>query len=96
MKILRQWLGAFVLASQMNGQTPNTTASCERPASLTLPNTTITLAQVVPTGALLASGHWNAQCRAGATAVKSPSAVSRPHSKPSSDSDIKIEVWLPM
>lgn len=73
---------------------------CESLASLQLPETTITLAQTVATGAFVAPagpagrgglpGQPNsfkdlpAFCRVAATL------------KPSSDSDIKIEVWLPV
>jgi feruloyl esterase len=70
--------------------------SCEGLASLALPGTTVTLAQTVPAGAfkLPAAGdaadgggrfdRLPAFCRVAATL------------KPSSDSDIKIEVWLPV
>jgi len=68
--------------------------SCENLAKLALPNTTITLAQSVAAGALPAPGgrggaqanpfaNLPAFCRVAATL------------KPSADSDIKIEVWLP-
>jgi feruloyl esterase len=68
--------------------------SCESLASLALPNTTITAAQPVAAGAFTppggagrgagpAFGDLPAFCRVQATA------------KPSADSDIKIEVWLP-
>ncbi len=69
-------------------------ASCESLASLALPNTTITLAESVPAGGFtqpgarggrggVAQNDLPAFCRVAATL------------KPSSDSDIKIEVWLP-
>lgn len=69
--------------------------TCENLASMTLPDTTITLAQTVAAGAFTApagegrGGTANpykdlpAFCRIAATL------------KPSSDSDIKVEVWLP-
>ena len=72
--------------------------SCESVAALTLPNTTVTSAQTVGAGAFTppaaGRGRGNglpanpyarlpAFCRVAAT------------SRPSSDSDIKIEVWLP-
>jgi feruloyl esterase len=71
---------------------PAMAASCESLSSLTLPDTTITLAQVVapgefhpPTAAAQVSGlrDFPAFCRVTATL------------KPTNDSDIKIEVWLP-
>jgi len=74
--------------------------SCESLASLRLPNTTITLAQTIDAGAFRlptpaggaapgpaaarAFGDLPAFCRVAATL------------KPSSDSDIKVEVWLPV
>lgn len=73
---------------------PMLAASCESLTSLSLPDTTITSAQPVAPGAFAAPaggrGNPNAYkdlpafCRFAATL------------KPSSDSDIKIEVWLPM
>jgi feruloyl esterase len=54
-------------------------ATCESLASLSLPNTTITKAESVAAGANSLPAH----CRMVATL------------KPSSDSDIKIEVWMP-
>jgi feruloyl esterase len=67
-------------------------ASCESLAALALPNATITSVQTVAAGgfappggrgATVAAASLPAFCRVAATL------------KPSSDSDIKIEVWLP-
>src|SRR6266446_5116989 len=71
-------------------------ASCGSMASFTLPNTTITSAQIVPAGAFAPPPQASANppdpaffknlpgfCRIAATL------------KPSGDSDIKIEVWMP-
>src|SRR4051812_19664376 len=66
-------------------------SSCEDLSKLALPNTTVTLAQPVGAGALPATGRGGgnpfadlpAFCRVAATL------------KPSADSDIKIEVWMP-
>ena len=83
--------------SPLNGQTseppiPRPAASCDRLASLTLPNATITLALAVdagaftrPASAATPQGRIDlpAFCRVAATL------------RPSSDSDIKIEVWMP-
>lgn len=92
MKILAGGSCAVLLATLMYGQTLQT-ASCESLSSLTLPNTSMTLAQTVPaegftlptTGAATVPEFSNlpAFCRVAATLT------------PSSDSDIKIEVWLP-
>jgi feruloyl esterase len=86
-------LVAAPVAAQAAGQT------CESLASLALPNTTITLARAVdagsftipiaaggtpaPTALVQAASGLPAFCRVAATL------------KPSTDSDIKIEVWMP-
>lgn len=66
--------------------------ACEDLSKVSLPNTTITLAQTVPAGAFTAPagrgaanqfGNLPAFCRVQATL------------KPSSDSDIKMEFWMP-
>ena len=72
---------------------PASAATCESLASLKLPNTTITSAQTVPAGGFTLAGgggrgasqfsNLPAFCRVAAT------------SKPSNDSDIKIEIWMP-
>jgi len=68
-------------------------ATCESVSSLSLPNTTITLAQTVAAGSFTAPGRGGQRgqqltdlpefCRVQATL------------KPSSDSDIKMELWMP-
>src|SRR2546425_5877885 len=72
-------------------------ATCESLKSLSLENTTITLAETVAAGqfSLPATGRGAAQQNA---AFKQLPAFCRVAAslKPSSDSDIKIEVWLPM
>ncbi|HEV2202625.1 MAG TPA: tannase/feruloyl esterase family alpha/beta hydrolase [Bryobacteraceae bacterium] len=75
---------------------PAFAASCDGLASLTLPDTTITMARIVPAGQFSAPSEGQAKgqvanpyrdlpefCRVAATI------------KPTSDSDIKVEVWLP-
>jgi feruloyl esterase len=84
---------AILLAVMMYGHALNAAASCESLSSLVLPNTSITLAQMVPAGGFTLPGMGPAAvqqfsrlpafCRVAATLT------------PSSDSDIKIEVWLP-
>jgi hypothetical protein len=80
--------------STVNSQlsTPNSqagqaaTANCERLSSVTLPNATVTLARFSPAGQFTGGGRsfpTPAFCRVTVT------------SKPTADSDIKIEVWLP-
>jgi feruloyl esterase len=70
-----------------------TGASCESLSSLTLPNTTITMAQMVAAGSFVAPGRGGAPgqpltdlpafCRVQATL------------RPTADSNIKMELWLP-
>src|SRR5262245_59096228 len=84
---------AVLLATMVAGHTLNAGASCESLSSLVLPDTSITLAQMVPAGRFTLPGigpaavqqfsRLPAFCRVAATLT------------PSSDSDIKIEVWLP-
>ena len=71
---------------------PALAASCEGLSSLALPDTTITSAQSVGAGELNMPGG-----RGGATAYRDLPAFCRVSAtlKPTSDSDIKIEVWLP-
>ena len=85
---------AFSMASAF-AQSAAPAASCESLAKLALPQATLTMAQKVAAGELKLPEDpnipthpaWNtnpAFCRVAATL------------KPSADSDIKIEVWLPM
>ncbi len=85
-------LGVALLAARLTATAPQT---CESLASLKAPNTTITLAAVVPPNGFsrTASGTPAAQqaftnsvafCRVAATLT------------PSSDSDIKVEIWMPV
>jgi feruloyl esterase len=86
---------ALAVGSVLLSSASASAATCEELARLTLANTTITLAQSVAAGALPApAGRGGAQanpfanlpafCRVAFT------------SKPSPDSDIKSEAWLPM
>jgi len=85
-------LTSFVLALALSplAATPARAASCESLASLALPSATITSAEAVAAGAFTQPGgrgggfgELPAFCRVAATL------------KPTADSDIKIEVWLP-
>jgi feruloyl esterase len=99
-------LTAFVVAgtvasAAINGELSTTAAqSCESLARLKLPNATITLAQAV------ASGAFTPPIPAAGAAASAPPAAETFRDlpafcrvaatlKPSSDSDIKIEVWMP-
>ena len=82
-----------MLAGAVAYPTTARAASCESLASLALPGTTIAMAQLVAAGAFTPPGG-----RAGrASAPSDLPAFCRVAAtlKPSSDSDIKIEVWLP-
>jgi feruloyl esterase len=73
---------------------PAAAATCENLSSLKLPDTTITLAQAVAAGAFAPAGGGG---RGGGAAFADLPAFCRIAAtlKPSVDSDIKIEVWLP-
>ena len=84
----------LLVSLMIAGGLPAVAATCDSLASLALPNTTIALVQSVAPGALsLPAGRGpNA-----ANAYKDLPAFCRVAAtlKPSGDSDIKIEVWLP-
>ncbi|HLJ26296.1 MAG TPA: tannase/feruloyl esterase family alpha/beta hydrolase [Candidatus Angelobacter sp.] len=73
-------------------------ATCESLSSLKLPDTTITLAQVVEAGAFTPSGAAANLPGAAASRYKELPAFCRVTAtvKPTPDSDIKIEVWMPL
>jgi len=83
---------ALVLTFVVLNPMPASAASCESLMAITLPHTTITLAQPVAAGAFAIPGapetatakDLPAFCRVAATL------------KPTSESDIKVEVWLPL
>jgi feruloyl esterase len=78
--------------------TPMFGASCEGLASLALPDTKITLAQVVSAGGFSPPGGGQRGGKAGgASPYQSLPEFCRVAATltPSSDSDIKVEVWLP-
>ena len=89
---------ALLLASATFAPAPiNAASSCESLASLALPHTTITLAEVVPAGGFVQPGARGARGGAqgdGASALPAFCRVAATL-KPSTDSDIKIELWLP-
>lgn len=83
----------FVVFSMFSGSAA-WAASCGDLAKVSLPNTAITSAQVVDAGAFKAPGNQKGK---GPNPYASLPAFCRVEAtlKPSSDSDIKIEVWLP-
>jgi len=85
-------------AAAVNGELEATGArSCESLASLTLPTATITLAKVVDAGAFMPPAPAGGTAARPVAAFRSLPAFCRVAAtlKPSSDSDIKIEVWMP-
>jgi feruloyl esterase len=99
MRTLSGALCAAFVALLLGSRTLGAAASCDSLASMALPQTTITLASVVEAGAFTPPGSAGtnpsgpagqvfrglpAFCRVAATI------------RPSSDSDIKVEVWLPL
>src|SRR6476660_9880723 len=98
MRILTGVLVAVVLAVAMPRQPLDAATACDKLTSLALPNVTITLAREVAAGAFTPSTEGGgddpppnprafsalpAFCRVAATL------------KPSNDSDIKMELWMP-
>lgn len=81
---------AFVLALTF-GTTASAATSCESLSNLKLDNTTITLAQSVEAGKFSAAGARGANPYADLPAFCRVTATL----KPSSDSEIKMEVWMP-
>ena len=94
MKVFIGGLCVWLLAVSLNDRPLEAIGSCEGLASLTLPNATITLARTVEAGAAMPSAGGGAAPR-GAGAVARPFCRIAATLKPSSDSDIKIEIWMP-
>jgi feruloyl esterase len=92
---MTKWiLSAIVLSVLVLNTVPAIAASCESLASLKLPDATITQAQPVAAGAFTPAGGGG---RGGAAQFSDLPAFCRVAAtlKPSSDSEIKIEVWMP-
>ncbi len=92
MRILREALVAVVMAIVTLGHASAAGNSCESPQKLMPEHATVTLAEIVRAGGFRMPGAAQdasrfadlpAFCRVAATL------------KPSADSDIKIEVWMP-
>lgn len=88
---------AAVLMTLALGERPAKAASCESLSSLSQPNTAITLAQTVAPGEFTPPDP-NSSPAAGASPYSKLPSFCRVAAtlRPSSDSDIKIEVWLPV
>ena len=75
---------------------PMFAATCESLASLALPDSTITMSQMVAAGQFMPPGPGQAKGKAALVYKDLPEFCRVAATlKPSSDSDIKIEVWLP-
>jgi feruloyl esterase len=90
--------GALAAAAVSGELTATAAQSCENLTTLTLPNTTITSSQAVPAGAFtLPPAPPGRQGGPLAPRVDDLPAFCRVAAtmKPSDDSDIKVEVWMP-
>jgi len=93
MKLLSAGLCALIVATALSSRTAVASASCEGLAALSLPDATVTAAQAVAAGAF----RPLTAAPAGGDAFKKLPPFCRIAAtlRPSQDSDIKIEVWLP-
>ena len=92
MKIAVGSLCALLLALLIPGRTLGAGASCADLSKLALPNASITLAQAVEAGGFTPPGAGNASAASRALPAFCRVAATL---KPTTDSDIKIEVWMP-
>src|SRR5580765_6476474 len=95
MKSLRAALLAVVIAVVMLDDVNAAGSSCETLLKLTLENATITLAELVPPGAFKAPTGGNAAQNATRFAELTAFCRVAATVKPTTDSDIKVEVWMP-
>jgi hypothetical protein len=89
---------AFLSCASFGQKNGKTAASCERLAQVVLPNAKITLAQLVAAGTftpMTPVTQWMGNDTALYKALPAFCRVSV-EARPSTDSDIKIEVWLPV
>lgn len=93
---LRLGLFSILFVTTALAQAPDKSASCGRLATLALPNTSVTLAQAVPAGEFVPPGAAGGP--PGGSIYKDLPSFCRVAAtiKPTSDSDIKIEVWMPL
>jgi hypothetical protein len=97
-KFVAVGFAAVLLACGAFGQKPQPKAgSCERLAQLTLPEAKIVSAQIVAAGAFTAPPGETPRLAGQASFYKTLPAFCRMEAvtTPSTDSDIKIEVWMP-
>jgi feruloyl esterase len=95
MKSLRAALLAVVIAVVTLDDVNAAGSSCETLLKLTLENATITFAELVPVGAFKAPTGGNAAQNASRFAELPAFCRVAATVKPTTDSDIKVEVWMP-
>jgi feruloyl esterase len=96
MKMLYAAVLAVVIAVMTAGRANAAGTSCDSLLKLTLENATVTLAELVPAGGFKTPGGGNAPPNADRFARLPAFCRVAATLKPSADSDIKIEVWLPV
>src|SRR5690349_18643598 len=95
MRVAPAFLCAAIVTFGMNDAANAAGSSCESLLALKLESATVTLAEVVPAGGFRAPGNGaNGQNAARFAALPAFCRVAATL-KPSADSDIKIEIWLP-
>jgi feruloyl esterase len=97
MRILVGGLYALLLAASMAVRPASAAGSCESLATMSLPNTTVTLARTVDAGPFTPGGGVEGAAQGGAKPLNAPRAFCRVAAtlSPSADSDIKVEIWMP-
>jgi feruloyl esterase len=80
------------------GATPSGAASCESLATLSLPGTTITVAERVPAGSFAPPAPANVPHPSPVKPIENLPAFCRvaATARPTADSEIKFEVWMPL
>jgi tannase/feruloyl esterase len=98
MRLLAGVLSAVVLAAAMPRESLTAATACDKLTALALPNVTITLARDVAAGAFTPATEGGAdEPPVNARAFRALPAFCRVAAtlKPSNDSDIKMELWMP-
>jgi feruloyl esterase len=90
-------LAGFIATTSLSGLWAQTAESCQKLAGLALPDTTVTLAAAIDAGAFPAPAGGG-QAAAAREAYKKLPGFCRVAAtiRPTSDSEIKMEVWLPI
>jgi feruloyl esterase len=96
-RIVVATLLAVVAAGAMTDRSATAAGSCESLAALAIPDATITFAAAVEAGPFSPGAPAAPAAQGGGAAMKVPRASCRVAAtlRPSPDSEIKIEVWLP-